>query len=108
MSTAARMPEADPLYARPLSERPVYATGMLLDAQDFADEQTYHRAQLARAMAFLAGGGPGGLRVTHQAGTTGAQRGTGGDSRRARPGGSIAWPLDRIAAPGLPAPVTLV
>jgi len=67
------MPEADPLYAQPLSERPVYATGMLLDAQDFADEQTYHRVQLARAMAFLAGGGTlAGLRVTHQAATTGA------------------------------------
>jgi len=65
------MPEADPLYTQPLSERPVYATGMLLDAQDFADEQTYHRAQLARAMAFLAGGGTlAGLRVTHQAATT--------------------------------------
>jgi len=72
MSTVARLPEADPLYAQPLSERPVYATGMLLDAQDFADEQTYHRAQLARAMAFLAGGGTlAGLRVTHQAATTG-------------------------------------
>lgn len=72
MSTVARMPAADPLYAQPLSERPVYATGMLLDAQDFADEQTYHRAQLARAMAFLAGGGTlAGLRVTHQAATTG-------------------------------------
>ena len=73
MNTVARMPEADPLYAQPLSERPVYATGMLLDAQDFADEQTYHRVQLARAMAFLAGGGTlAGLRVTHQAATTGA------------------------------------
>src|SRR5882724_3882445 len=72
MSTVARLPEADPLYAQPLSERPVYATGMLLDAQDFADEQTYHRVQLARAMAFLAGGGTlAGLRVTHQAATTG-------------------------------------
>src|SRR6267378_3669488 len=72
MSTIARMPEADPLYTQPLSERPVYATGMLLDAQDFADEQTYHRAQLARAMAFLAGGGTlAGVRVTHQAATTG-------------------------------------
>lgn len=68
MSTVARLPEADPLYAQPLSERPLYATGMLLDAQDFSDEQTYHRVQLARAMAFLAGGGTlAGLRVSHQA-----------------------------------------
>jgi hypothetical protein len=43
---------------------------MLLDAQDFADEQTYHRVQLAQAMAFLAGGGTlAGLRVTHQSAT---------------------------------------
>jgi len=73
MSTLARLPEADPLYAQPLFERPAYATGVLLDAQDFADEQTYHRAQLARALAFLAGGGTlAGLRVTHRAATTGA------------------------------------
>src|SRR6266568_5818280 len=73
MNTVARTPEVDPLYAQPLSERPAYATGMLLDAQDFADEQTYHRVQLARAMAFLAGGGTlAGLRVTHQIATTGA------------------------------------
>ena len=72
MSTVARLPQADPLYAQPLSERPLYATGMLLDAQDFSDEQTYHRAQLARAMAFLAGGGTlAGLRVTHQNATAG-------------------------------------
>ncbi len=72
MSTVARMPEADPLYAQPLSERPLYATGMLLDAQDFSDEQTYHRVQLARAMAFLAGGGTlAGLRVSYQAATAG-------------------------------------
>src|SRR6266702_1709107 len=73
MNTVARTPEVDPLYAQPLSERPAYATGMLLDAQDFADEQTYHRVQLARAMAFLAGGGTlAGLRVTHRVATTGA------------------------------------
>jgi hypothetical protein len=41
---------------------------MLLDAQDFADEQTYHRGRLARALAFLAGGGTlAGLRVSYQA-----------------------------------------
>jgi len=72
MNAVDRSPQADPLYAQPLSERPVYATGMLLDAQDFADEQTYHRAQLARAMAFLTGGGTlAGLRVIHQTATTG-------------------------------------
>ncbi len=48
---------ADPLATLPRAERPSYATGMLLDAQDFGDEQTYHRGRLARALAHLAGGG---------------------------------------------------
>ena len=68
MSAVSRLPQADPLYARPLPERPAYATGMLLDAGDFADEQTYHRGRLARALAHLAGGGTlAGLRVSWQA-----------------------------------------
>ncbi|KQU77060.1 MULTISPECIES: hypothetical protein [unclassified Rhizobacter] len=58
--------DADPLYAQPRAERPAFATGMLLDAQDFTDEQTYHRGRLARALAFLAGGGTlAGLQVEH-------------------------------------------
>lgn len=58
---------ADPLYARPAPERPAYATGILLDAKDFTDEQTYHRGRLARALAFLAGGGTlAGLAVSHR------------------------------------------
>jgi hypothetical protein len=60
--------QADPLYAQPRAERPAYATGMLLDAQDFSDEQTYHRGRLARALAFLAGGGTlAGLEVEYVA-----------------------------------------
>ena len=67
MSAVTRLPEADPLYARPLPQRPFYATGMLLDAQDFSDEQTYHRGRLAQAIAFISGGGTlAGLRVAHQ------------------------------------------
>ena len=67
MSAQSRLPQADPLYARPLPERPSYATGMLLDAGDFAAEQTYHRGRLARALAQLAGGGTiAGLRVAWQ------------------------------------------
>lgn len=59
-------PSADPLTTQPRAERTAYATGMLLDAQDFSDEQTYHRGRLARAMAFLAGGGTlAGLQVSH-------------------------------------------
>jgi hypothetical protein len=66
MNPLSRAPHADPLYARPAAERPSYATGMLLDAQDFTDEQTYHRGRLARALASLTGGGTlAGLRVSH-------------------------------------------
>jgi hypothetical protein len=66
MSAVTRLPEADPLYARPQPQRPFYATGMLLDARDFSDEQTYHRGRLAQAIAFMSGGGTlAGLRVTH-------------------------------------------
>lgn len=57
---------ADPLSSQPRAVRPAYATGMLLDAQDFSDEQTYHRGRLARALAFLAGGGTlAGLGLSH-------------------------------------------
>jgi hypothetical protein len=43
---------------------------MLLDAQDFTEEQTYHRGRLARALAFLAGGGTlAGLQVRHMPAT---------------------------------------
>ncbi len=63
-------PFADPLSQQPEARRPAYATGILLDAQDFTAEQTYHRARLARALAFLAGGGTlAGLRVRHVPGS---------------------------------------
>ena len=66
-NTATRFSTADPLTRQPLGERPVYATGMLLDAQDFLDEQTYHRGQLARALGAVAGSGTlAGLLVQHQ------------------------------------------
>jgi hypothetical protein len=68
MSAVTRLSESDPLYTRPPPQRPAYFTGMLLDAQDFRDEQTYHRGRLAQAIAFLSGGGTvAGLRVTHRA-----------------------------------------
>ena len=61
---------ADPLVAQPRADRLSYATGMLLDAQDFSDEQTYHRGRLARALGFLAGAGTlAGLEVNYVAGT---------------------------------------
>ncbi|MBN8442665.1 MAG: hypothetical protein J0M28_13360 [Thauera sp.] len=57
MNGTARPPADDPLYGLPDAARPHYATGMLLDAQDFAAEQVYHRNRLARALAFASGAG---------------------------------------------------
>lgn len=66
MSAVQREPQSDPLYARPAPQRPSYATGMLLGADDFLDEQTYHRGRLAQALALTTGGGTlAGLKVTH-------------------------------------------
>lgn len=49
---------ADPLGKRPEPpDRVAYATGMLLDAQDFESEQLYHRGRLARALRYLHGAG---------------------------------------------------
>jgi hypothetical protein len=67
MSTATTFSTVDPLTRQPLGERPVYATGMLLDAQDFLDEQTYHRGRLARVLGAVAGSGTlAGLLVQHR------------------------------------------
>jgi hypothetical protein len=54
----------DPLLQAPAPERVHYATGVLLDAQDFLDEQTYHRGRQARVLDYLHGSGSAaGLRV---------------------------------------------
>lgn len=47
----------DALEAADRPDRPHYATGVLLDAEDFLDEQTYHRSRLARSLAYLHGSG---------------------------------------------------
>ena len=61
MSMSAR---SDPLLETRQPDRLFYATGMLLDQQDFTDEQTYHRLQLARTLAYLHGSGTAaGLRI---------------------------------------------
>ncbi|MCC9076848.1 hypothetical protein FKZ61_012090 [Litorilinea aerophila] len=59
----------DPLVRpRETPRRLFYATGILLDADDFTDEQTYHRGRLARALAYLHGHGTvAGLRVDWEA-----------------------------------------
>ena len=57
----------DPLVTRPGADRLHYSTGELLGADDFRDEQTYHRRQLARALLHLNGSGTlAGLRVVHR------------------------------------------
>ena len=48
---------ADALEAADRPDRPHYSTGVLLDAEDFLDEQTYHRSRLARSLAYLHGSG---------------------------------------------------
>lgn len=58
----------DPLPGGSAPDRVAYATGMLLDAEDFRAEQAYHRGRLARALAYLHGHGTvAGLRVVHDA-----------------------------------------
>lgn len=64
MSLADPLAPADPLEAAPPPERVNYSIGVLLDAQDFRDEQTYHRGRLAAALKALVGFGTlAGLRV---------------------------------------------
>lgn len=58
----------DPLKEKPEPpDRVFYATGVLLDAEDFNAEQIYHRGRLARALTYLHGSGTiAGLKVTYQ------------------------------------------
>ncbi|MGE0222015.1 MAG: hypothetical protein AB7F35_05035 [Acetobacteraceae bacterium] len=64
MSEADPFALSDPLEAMPPPERVNYATGVLLDAEDFRAEQTYHRGRLATVLRHLAGFGTlAGLRV---------------------------------------------
>jgi len=64
MSLADPLAPADPLEVQAPPERVNYAIGVLLDAQDFLDEQTYHRGRLAKALKHLVGFGTlAGLRV---------------------------------------------
>jgi hypothetical protein len=47
----------DPLPGQLRPDRPYYDTGVLLDREDFADEQGYHRGRLARGLGYLGGSG---------------------------------------------------
>ena len=55
--TLDQMTAPDPLLDGPSAERVNYATGVLLSADDFRDEQTYHRSRLASALRYLVGHG---------------------------------------------------
>lgn len=71
--TVKKLERVDPLKKPQPPDRVYYATGILLDAEDFSAEQTYHRAQLARALAHLHGSGTvAGLKVILEPATTGA------------------------------------
>lgn len=55
----------DPLPAALRPDRPYYDTGVLLDREDFTDDQTYHRSRLARGLGYLSGSGTlAGLKAT--------------------------------------------
>ena len=59
--------EADSLPLPEGPDRVHYATGVLLGAEDFRAEQDYHRARLARALAYAMGQGTlAGLEVIHE------------------------------------------
>jgi hypothetical protein len=47
----------DPLAQQQSPDRVFYATGVLLAAEDFRAEQTYHRGRLARVLEYLHGSG---------------------------------------------------
>lgn len=54
----------DPLENILNPDRVYYATGVMLDAEDFNAEQTYHRGRLARVLSYLHGSGTvAGLKV---------------------------------------------
>ena len=54
---ASLLTPTDPLLVMSAPERVNYATGVLLQAEDFRDEQTYHRSRLARALTYALGHG---------------------------------------------------
>jgi hypothetical protein len=72
MSEADPLAPADPIESAGPPERVNYATGVLLDAQDFRDEQSYHRGRQAAALKAVGGFGTlAGLRVTPPADSDG-------------------------------------
>jgi hypothetical protein len=73
MDDGARTPIRDPLEESLTAERVNYETGVMLNADDFRAEQSYHRARLARALSCALGMGTlAGLRVKIGKGVDGA------------------------------------
>jgi hypothetical protein len=71
MASAADLAPVDPLERDYAPERVNYATGVLLQADDFQAEQTYHRGRLAQFARHLLGFGTlAGLRVIPPAATS--------------------------------------
>jgi hypothetical protein len=67
----------DPILEGAPVDRVFYTTGVLLGAEDFSDEQSYHRGRLARALAYLFGSGiVAGLRVRVEPAQEGVQEET--------------------------------
>jgi hypothetical protein len=91
------MTARDPLANRALRpDRVSYATGALLGSDDFTAEQTYHRARLARALAYLHGTGTvAGLAVRVDPPAAGDGGAADGDRVTVKPGMALD-PLGRM------------
>jgi hypothetical protein len=86
-------PIDDPLVTRQQPERPLYATGLMLGPDDFTAEQSYHRARLARVLAYLHGSGTvSGLEVLWEAAQSSGGSVTKEETLRVKPGLAV----DRI------------
>lgn len=72
-STEKRDPLVERLCAEQGPDRAFYALGTMLGADDFLDEQLYHRGRLARALAYLFGAGTvAGLKIGFKPGVDAA------------------------------------
>jgi len=87
MTDSTTDPIVDALRSNRHPERPHYALGTLLTADDFLAEQTYHRARLARLLAYLFGPGTvAGLRALFKPATPAALRDPDLDEVHVNPG----------------------
>lgn len=91
------------VLARPeAADRLYYAEGVFLDANDFLQEQAYHRSRLARAMDYLHGHGTAaGLRVVYEPPTGRDADGYANDRLKVEPGVAIDRTGRLIEVPAL-------